>query len=217
MGFWSGTGCGRAPPLIAGGVGTCCGVIAIFLIVMGNQVSDVVQNEADSDWKAATCMVMASTWKSFFEKQQAGRSQMKYACSFIVSTSLTGDRNFTLAGAANKDGCIQFGTRCNYDVPRHCQGDCWVVYDGDNIVEISIMSKTARQVVRTGVSIALLVIGAILACCCCLMCCGAIVSGTLQVLEERDTETCGEPPCKESESQTTVFGFRAGRTSPGEV
>lgn len=194
MGFWSGTGCGREPPLIAGGLGTCCGAVAICLLVVGNHVKDANDKHADYDYKLATCSVMSTTLSSYLDKQQAGKSRTVYTCSLIVTTSLTGDRNFTLAGTANKDGCIQFGSQCDYSVPRNCRGDCWVVYDGDNIVDLSIMSKAATEALRTGINIAFVVIAVILFVCCCLTCCGAIVSGTLQILEERDGGDGGAAP-----------------------
>ena len=54
-----------------------------------------------------------------------------------------------------------------------------------NLVDVSLVSEELKEAVQTGVSIILVVMGAILACCWCLTWCGATVSGTLQMLEER--------------------------------
>lgn len=139
------------------------GILTFFGLLIGIAM---FVSAASSEYKETECSVIGKHGPYAYNVQRSS----VWACDYTLTTPLTDSWEVVYKkGQAEKNGCTQFGTACNYDVSRDCKGKCWVVYDGNNPKDVSMTSKDTNMVVGA----LIMVIGVISLPCFvgCVICC----------------------------------------------
>merc|ERR1711871_526513 len=119
----------------------------------------------DGKYDETTCYIVSTDGPK--ENTHSSRNGKTYKCDHKVVTDLYGNSTeFDLEGGAVSDSsCSVFGTSCDYNKKRDCSGSCFVREEPDG----ELAATTWPREAAVGVSIGLVVGGAV-ALCCFLIC-----------------------------------------------